>query len=113
MRRFVLITAMLLMSASARAEGPRGLSTVPNSEPAVAAQAKPAETPNADAPQVAERSSPAEAAAEQPNADRTGPDQARPNGAKSASSKMDKSKSRRDSLETRVIDELHRRGIYW
>jgi len=117
MRQFILIAAMLLTSASAQAEGPRGLSTAA-SEPAVAAQPKPAETPNAGTPRVAEQSSATDAVPQQPQADQAGPDpanpsQANPSQAKSAYTRPDKPKARREPLEVRVIGELHRHGIYW
>lgn len=102
MRPFILIAAMLLMSASAQAEELRGLSLA--SDKTVAAeQPKATEAPNAETPKVAEQSAANDAAPEQ-----AAPDQVRP-----ASSKTEKPKYTRDSLETRVIWELHRRGIYW
>lgn len=112
MRPFILIAAMLLMSASAQAEERRGLSLA--SDKTVAAeQPKATETPSAETPKLAEQSPASDAAPEQPNADQTAPDQVRPDRVKGASSKTEKPKYKRNSLESRVIDELHRHGIYW
>lgn len=94
MRRFILIAAMLLISASARADGPRGLSLASNNETVVLGQ-------------------PSDAAPQPPKADQAQSDQAKPEHAKSASSNSDKRKVKRSPIEARVVDELHRHGIYW
>ena len=115
MRQFILIAAILLMSASAQADGPRGLSLASNDETVAAGQPKATEAPN-----VAEQ--PGDAVPQPPKADQVKPDQARSDQAndqvksertKSASGKTEKSKVRRSPLEARVVDELHRHGIYW
>jgi hypothetical protein len=138
MRQFILIAATLLISASAQADAPRGLSLASNSEPVTAGQPKAAaaskaetlriegtkseatktetskteavrtegpkaETPKGETPQLAERPSANEAAPQPPKADQ----------AKSASDKPEKPKLKRGEIEARVIDELHRHGIYW
>jgi hypothetical protein len=133
MRQFILVAATLLISASAQADAPRGLSLATNSEPATAGRPKAvaaskaetlkieatktetsrieatktegpkAETPKVEAPQLAERPSANDAAPLPPKADQ----------AKSASDKPEKPKLRRGEIEARVIDELHRHGIYW
>jgi hypothetical protein len=97
MRQFILIAAVVLMSASAHADGPRGLSQAANNETAAAEQSKVAEKPVAG-----------DAAAPQLQADQAKPDQA-----KAASDKIAKPKHTRDPLEVRVIDELHRHGVTW
>lgn len=111
MRRFILIAAIVLTSAAARADGPRSLSLTANSEAATAEQAKPAEAPKAETAKVetskddaSKAIKPANDAAPQPSK----ADQSRP-----ASGKAEKPKVRRDAVEARVIYELHRHGIYW
>ena len=97
MRRFILIAAMLLISACARADGLRGLSLAAN-ETVAAAQ------PNAaEATKAVGQPSPSDAVAQPPKADQT----------KSASGKAEKPKLKRSPIEARVVDELHRHGIYW
>lgn len=133
MRQFILVAAMLLISPSAQADAPRGLSLASNREPATAGQPKAAaaskaetlkieatktetsrieatktegpkaETPKVEAPQLTERPSANDAAPLLPKADQ----------AKSASDKPEKPKLKRGEIEARVIDELHRHGIYW
>jgi len=113
MRKFVLIAAMLLISASAQAAGSRGLTMASSDEPAVAAEqpkaaekaveAAKAEEPKADAPKFVERP-----AVVDPAADQAKPDQGKP-----VSDKRAEKKRRRESTEARVIYELHRHGIYW
>ena len=100
MRRFILIAAIVLTSAAARADGPRSLSLVSNSEAPKAETAK-VETSKDDASKAIK---PANDAAPQPSK----ADQSRP-----ASGKAEKPKVRRDAVEARVIYELHRHGIYW
>jgi len=114
MRKFILIAAMVLMSASAQASASRGLTMASNDEPAVAEQTKAAEAPNseatkAEAPKFVERPAAVEPATEQPKSDQTKVDQAKPPSDK----KAEKPKHKRESTEARVIYELHRHGIYW
>jgi hypothetical protein len=119
MRRFILIAAMVLISASAQAGGSRGLTMASNDEPAVAeqpktaetakAEAPKAETQKADAPKFVERPAVVEPTADQPKADLTKADLTKPVFDK----KAEKPKHKRESTEARVIYELHRHGIYW
>jgi hypothetical protein len=103
MRKFILIAAMVLASASAQAGGSRGLTLASNDDPATTTQPAPAsEATPADAPKYVERPSAVDtkAATDQPKAD------AKP------VVKADR-KKHRESVEARVIYELHRHGIYW
>ncbi len=106
MRRFVLIAAIVLASASAQAAGSRGLTLASNDEPAASTQPAPAPAAaSADAPKYVERPSAVDTKApEQPKVD-----------AKSDAKPIVKAERKRHhvSTEARVISELHRHGIYW
>jgi hypothetical protein len=116
MRRFILIAAIVLTSASAWADQPRGLSLASNNETQAAAQPGATEPSKAETAKVetpkddASKAAPAgnEAASQPSKADQVTPDHARP-----AAAKTEKPKARRDTTEARVINELHRHGIYW
>jgi hypothetical protein len=126
MRKFILITAMVLASATAQAGGSRSL-TLASSEPPIAAEQpktaeqraveqKPAETPKAveapaagEAPTYVARPAPVGTATEVPRAETTNPVAEKA----TRTSKVAKPKRRRESTEARVIRELHRHGIYW
>jgi hypothetical protein len=122
MRKFILITAMVLASATAQAGQSRSLTVASNDETATVAQpaaseatkssevksveVKPAETPApadaakpADAPKYVERPAAVDTA--------TAPEKT------TQVTKADKPKHRHESTEARVIYELHRHGIYW
>jgi len=105
MRKFALIAAMVLASASAQAAGSRGLTLASNDEPAAATQPAPAPAP-ADAPKYVERPSAVDSKAtpDRPKAD-----------AKGDSKPVMKAEKKKhhESTEARVIYELHRHGIYW
>jgi hypothetical protein len=126
MRKFILITAMVLASATAQAGVTRGLTLASNDEPAAVEQAKETaketvketvkeapksvEAPNAtEATKFVDRPAPVTTTTETPNAD----------SAKAVADKnpqapkVEKPKRRRESTEARVIYELHRHGIYW
>ena len=123
MRKFILITAMVLISATAQAAGPRGLTLASNEDPlaAIPAQAvepkpadakpvdvKPAESQPAETPKYVDRpaavgSKPQHSADQCPCAAPVGSD----------APKTVKPKRRHESTEARVIYELHRHGIYW
>jgi hypothetical protein len=101
MRKLILITSLLLLSASAQAGPSRSLTLAlhqeaPAEQPKPAEQAKPAQQV-ADQPQAAKPAEPA-TATESKAGDKT----------------VDaKPKRRSVSIEARVIYELHRHGIYW
>ena len=111
MRKYILITAMVLASATAHA-GERNLTRVASSdEPAVTAPAKPADAEPAAAPtspQYVERPSvtPATDCAPKASADA-------PKVAPRETTASEKPRRRHISTEARVISELHRHGIYW
>ena len=112
MRKFILITAMVLASASAQAGPMRGLTLASNDQPAE--QAKPVEqkpgTPKAvEAPVYVARPSAVGTATETPKVEPTNPAAEKASRASSA----EKPKRRRESTEARVIRELNRHGIYW
>ena len=121
MRKFILITAMVLASAAAQAGPMRGLTLASNDQPAAAAQAKPVEQKPAETPKAVEAPAASEAptyvarpaavgtATAAPEADTTKPVAEKA----SRTSSTEKPKRRRESTEARVIRELNRHGIYW
>ncbi len=113
MRKFILVAALVLASASAQAADSRSLTRASGDDQAVAAagQAGPAEAPKAveetkpmDAPKYLDRPAAVNTAADAPKADPAKPAQVR---------KAERRKPRRDWTEARIIGELHRHGIYW
>jgi hypothetical protein len=122
MRKFILITAMVLASASAQAGVSRGLTLASNDEPVAAVeQAKEApketlkeapkavETPSAETPKFVDRPAPVNTTTDAPKGEpaKTVADK------DPQTPKVEKPKRRRESTEARVIYELHRYGIYW
>jgi hypothetical protein len=118
MRKFMLITAMVLVSATAHAGGQRSLTLASSDEPAKsvetkAVDTKPAETPAAEAPKYVERPAVVDtqpATQCQPAAS-TNADA--PKIAPKETTTAEKPKRRHQSTEGRIISELHRHGIYW
>ena len=109
MRKFILIAAMVLVSATAQAGGSRGLILASSDQPAATEQLKAAEQAAVEAPKYVERPAAVETKAEQPQAE-----QAKPAPEKNAETrKAGKPKRKPMSMEARVISELHRYGIYW
>ncbi len=107
MRKFILMTAMVLVSATAQAGTVRGLALASNDEPAATEPSKAVE-----APKYVERPSGVDTTSQPPPAEQPKAEPCKP--AKSATaSKTDKWKHRHESTEARVIYELHRHGIYW
>jgi hypothetical protein len=108
MRKFVLIAAMVLVSATAQAGVGRGLTLASNDEVTAAEQPKSAEAP-VEAPKYVERPAAVDTATPAPKGD-----EAKPVADKdSHASKAAKSRHHHDLTEARVISELHRHGIYW
>ena len=127
MRKFILITTMVLASATAQA-GSRGLTLASNEEPAATATAqavdtKPADTKPVDVKPVDAKPAevlPAETPkyVDRPAAVGSKPQQSADQGPCTGSAGIDapknvKPKRRHESTEARVIYELHRHGIYW
>ena len=122
MRKYVLIAALVMVSATAQAGATRGPNLGPNlasnDEPA-ATVAQPTEgTKATDAPQAVETAKPAEApkfvdrpAPVSPTADTPKAEVTKPVAAQTA--KSDKPKRRHYWSEARIIGELHRYGVYW
>jgi hypothetical protein len=136
MRKFILITALVLVSATAQAGESRGLILASNEDPlaAVPAQSvdtkpadakpvdvkpvdvKPAEAQPAETPKYVDRPAAVDAKTKQtsdqcPCAAPTYADA--PKADFRDSVKTIKPKRRHESTEARVIYELHRHGIYW
>jgi hypothetical protein len=119
MRKFMLITAMVLASATAQADVSRGLTLAANDQPAAAVEQaketveeapKAVDTPNAtEAPKFVDRPAPVTTTTEAPTSE---PAKAVADRNPQAP-KVEKPKRRRESTEARVIYELHRHGIYW
>ena len=116
MRKFILITAMVLVSATAQA-GQRSLTLASSEEPAKSVETKsvetkPAEVTPAEAPQFVERPSvvdtqPATQCQPTPSTTADAPKMA------PREVTTEKPKRRHQSTESRIISELHRHGIYW
>ena len=114
MRKFFLITAMVLASATAQAGPMRSLTLASSEQPAVAEQPKAVEQKAVEAPATTE--APAYVArpaaigtTEAPKAEATKPVAEKA----TQTTSVEKPKRRRESTEARVIRELHRHGIYW
>jgi hypothetical protein len=113
MRKYILIAAMVLVSATAQAAGTRGLTLASNDEPTIVEQPKAAAPAAAEAPKEApkyvDRPAAVSTTTEAPKADVVKPvadSNAQPQ-------RVDKPKRRHVSTEAQVIYELHRHGIYW
>jgi len=119
MRKFILIAALVLASASAQAAGSRSLTLASSDDQATAATGQPAPVETAkpaEAPKTADETKPAEAPkyADRPAAVNTATEAPKADAAKPAAvQKTERRKPRRDWTEARIIGELHRHGIYW
>jgi len=114
MRKFILITAMVLVSATAHASGQRSLTLASSDEPAKSIETKPAEaTP--ETPKFVERPAVVDTKTEPPAAQyQPAPTTAdAPKMAPKDFATTDKPRRRHQSTESRIISELHRHGIYW
>jgi hypothetical protein len=122
MRKYVLVAALVLVSATAQAGATRGpnlgLNLASNDEPAATAAqpTEPAKAPDApqavetvkpaEAPKFVDRPAPVSTTADTPKAEVTKP-------AAAQTAKADKPKRRHYWSEARIIGELHRYGVYW
>jgi hypothetical protein len=120
MRKFMLITAMVLASATAQAGDPRGLTIGSDSTPVKSAEAKTADAKTADgtaeAPKYVERPSAVESNTSQPTAQPAAQCQPAPTTTRTTPKYFagaDRPKRRHQSTEARIVSELHRHGIYW
>ncbi|MDP1585449.1 MAG: hypothetical protein Q8M18_18680 [Bradyrhizobium sp.] len=110
MRKFILIAAMVLASATAQAGTMRSLTLASNEQPAAAAAPKAVEAPAAtEAPSYVARPAAVGTVTEAPKAETTKPVAGKAGRTSSAA----KPKRKRESTEARVIRELNRHGIYW
>jgi hypothetical protein len=107
MRKFILVAALVLVSATAQAGASRGLTLASNDEVTAAEQPKSAETP-VETPKYVARPAAVDTAAPAPKGD-----DVKPVADKDIHVKPARSKRRHESTEARVIYELHRHGIYW
>jgi len=111
MRKFILIAAMILVSATAEAEQSRSLITASaeptaSETPKTAQAATPAATTETakfvERPAAVDATTPAEADSCKPT----------PRTAK-IDTKTDKPRHKKYWTEARIVGELHRHGIYW
>jgi hypothetical protein len=127
MRKFILIAAMVLATATAQASGSRSLTLASNDEPAAAEQPKATDAPqasepaksaeaakSADAPKYVDRPSAVDSSAPAAKAEQVKAVAEKPAAGKDTqTTKVAKPKRHHESTEARVIYELHRHGIYW
>jgi hypothetical protein len=127
MRKFILIAAMVLVSASAQAGPSRNLTLASNDEPATVEQPKAVQDKAVPDKAVQDKAAPDKTvddkAVETPKyverpaavgntAEPAKADQVKPADKTADAPKVEK-KHRHESTEARVIYELHRHGIYW
>ena len=116
MRKFILITAMMLASATAQAGSTRSL-TLASNEPPAAAQ--PVEQKAVEAPKAGQAATEAPAYVARPSAVGTTTEGSKAETTKPVVERTTKTtgaakpKRKRESTEARVIRELNRHGIYW
>ena len=123
MRKFILIAAMVLVSASAQAGPSRNLTVAANDEMAKVAQPKAVEAvqdkvvqdkttqvdeQGVETPKFVERP-----AAVGKTVESVKDDQVKPVADKDAAAPKVEKKRRHEVTAARVISELHRHGIYW
>jgi hypothetical protein len=117
MRKFILIAAMVLASASVHAGESRNLTLAAGDEPTAVEPSKAVEAPK-ETPKAVEETMPAEAPkyVDRPAAITTATETPKTDAAKpvaAQTAKADKPKHRRYWTEARIIGELHRHGVYW
>jgi hypothetical protein len=103
MRKFILVAALVLVSATAQAETKRGLTVASNEVTATET------TSAAEAPKYAARSAAVDARAQRLKAE-----QAKRLAAKDPRAlRAEQGKRKRGAVLARVVAALHRHGIYW
>jgi hypothetical protein len=122
MRKFILIAGFVLASAAAQAGDNRSLSLNPlappaparTSDPSQSAEApQPTETPKAESPKEAPKYVERPALVDR-KANSADTDYQRPAVTKTASApRAERPRRQRYWTEGRIINELHRHGIYW
>lgn len=116
MFKYLLITAIMLASATAQAGSTRSLTLASNEPPAAAA---PVEQKAVEAPKAGQAATEAPAYVARPSAVGTTTDGSKAETTKPVVEKATKTtgaakpKRKRESTEARVIRELNRHGIYW
>jgi hypothetical protein len=122
MRKFVLVAAMVLVSASAQAGGARSLSLAAANDQPSAPQATVAPTATTQMSEVAPAAAPpvyvdrpAAVSTTTPTATTITPASppAATQPAPKTNAKADRPRHHRTWTEGRIISELHRHGIYW
>jgi hypothetical protein len=123
MRKFMLITAMVLVSATAHAGGQRSLTLASSDEPAKSIETKavepkpadvaPAEAAPVEAPKYVERPAVVDTQPATQCQPATSTNADAPKVAPKEATTAEKPKRRHQSTEARIISELHRHGIYW
>jgi hypothetical protein len=118
MRKFILIAAMVLVSASAQAGPSRSLTLASNDEPATVEQPKAVQDKVAQDKAVDDKAGEAPKFVERPAAvDKTAApakaDEVKPVADKDAAAPKVEKKRKHEVTAARVISELHRHGIYW
>ena len=122
MRKFILIAALVLVSASAQAGVTRSLTMASNDEPAASAeQPKVSEVKASEAPKAVETPKPAEApnyvarpAAVDATTEAPRVGQAKPGSERNSRTfRAERQRHRRPSIQARIIYALHRYGVYW
>jgi hypothetical protein len=112
MRKFVLIAAMVLLSATAQAGQSRSLTMASTDQPAASTQ--PAKTADAASPAApAETPKFIERPAAVDTTTTAAPPKADPGKEAPRTARAGKPKHRKYWTEARIIGELHRHGIYW
>jgi hypothetical protein len=109
MRKFILVAAMVLVSATAQAGASRGLTVASGDDPAAAEQPKAVEAPTpAETPKYTARPAAVDPAPEAPR------DHVRPRYERNPQMyRTERSRYRHVSIRARIMYALHRYGIYW
>jgi hypothetical protein len=109
MRKFILVAAMVLVSATAQAGASRGLTVAQSDTPAAVEQPKAVEAPShAETPKYTARPAAVDTTPEAPR------DRVRPRFERDPQMyRAERPRYRRVSIRARIRYALHRYGIYW